>query len=307
MADDVTFPLPELTSSVGPAQASDQGYTLHPDQENLFLALYRLVPCEVTNGGDGDGNKKQQYLDAVVDRWDEQCDEWGDDPSASPRAAYVRRLEDQLKGLADAGTATRRLNLETEGRLIAGLGYDSPLEVGLTLHPLYGFPYLPGSSVKGVARAYAEEVAGAADEELLTVFGSPSKDEHNAFMQQGAVTFMDAVPTEAPALKVDVMTPHYGEYYQDDQDYYQDDQDKVWPGDWLEPTPVPFLTVAGGTPFCFPLTSRDEAALEQAATWLKQGLFWLGAGGKTAAGYGLFTDKERRRTAEKRREQRREQ
>lgn len=297
MADDATFPVPVLTSSVGPVQTSRKGYTLHSDQENLFLAVYRLVPREVTTGDD---NPKQAYLQAVVDRWSDLRKTWRDEPSASPVAAYVRRLEAQLDGMANAGTPTRALDLETEGRLVAGLGYDSPLEVGLTLHPLYGFPYLPGSSVKGVARAYAEDVADAEETDLLAVFGSGSKDERDATMRQGAVTFMDAVPTEVPALEVDVMTPHFG-------DYYRDDLSKTPPGDWQEPTPVPFLTVAEGTPFRFPMASRNEAALEQAATWLKQGLFWLGAGGKTAAGYGLFTDPERRREAETRRRAREEE
>ena len=297
MANDATLPLPELTSSVGPVQASGEGYELHPDQENLFLALYRLVPREVTTGDD---NRKQPYLEAVVKRWNKVSKQWRDDPTACPVTAYARRLEAQLAGWAEAGTTTRSLDLETEGRLVAGLGYDSPLEVGLTLHPVYGFPYLPGSSVKGVARAYAEDVADAEEMDLQAVFGSPSKNEHDGTMQRGVVTFMDAVPTEVPDLEVDVMTPHVG-------DYDQDEQNATPPGDWHEPRPVPFLAVAAGTSFCFPLASRDDAALEQAAAWLRQGLFWLGAGGKTAAGYGLFTNRERRREGAKRRQKREEE
>lgn len=57
--------------------------------------------------------------------------------------------------------------------------------------------------------------------------------------------------------------------------------------------------------FSFPLAARDDALLEQAANWLKQGLFWLGAGGKTSSGYGLFTDAERQQREDEEREQRR--
>ncbi len=44
--------------------------------------------------------------------------------------------------------------LKTDWRFIAGLGRKGALEVGFTFHR-YGFPILPGSSVKGVTRARA--------------------------------------------------------------------------------------------------------------------------------------------------------
>lgn len=43
----------------------------------------------------------------------------------------------------------------TTSPLVVGLGQSTTLETAVTLHPLYGFPYIPGSSVKGVARAAA--------------------------------------------------------------------------------------------------------------------------------------------------------
>ena len=45
-------------------------------------------------------------------------------------------------------------SLKTDWRFIAGLGRKGPLEVGFTFHR-YGFPILPSSSVKGVARAWS--------------------------------------------------------------------------------------------------------------------------------------------------------
>lgn len=44
--------------------------------------------------------------------------------------------------------------LKTDWRFIAGLGRKGPLEVGFTFNR-YGFPIIPGSSLKGVARAWA--------------------------------------------------------------------------------------------------------------------------------------------------------
>lgn len=290
MPDDVSFPLPEQSQTVGAVMGADDGYTLHPDVDNLHLAFYRLAPMGV---GDEDGTKRQ-YLEALIEQWKRlRENQWAQ--SDSPLKAVRQRVEAQLESLAAAGRSTRQLELETEGRLVAGLGYDSPTEVGLTLHPLYGFPYLPGSTVKGVARAYAERVEGVAEDDLLAVFGSTSLDERTADRRRGWVTFMDAVPAAVPRLELDVMTPHYGDYYAGDDP----------PGDWHEPSPVPFLAVAAGTPFQFPLVADSEERLEQAATWLKQGLFWLGAGGKTSSGYGLFTTETRRREAAEKRRQRR--
>ncbi len=49
---------------------------------------------------------------------------------------------------------------------------------GICLHPIHGFPYLPGTGLKGLARAYAETVwkpaqadANAAQAEIERVFG----------------------------------------------------------------------------------------------------------------------------------------
>lgn len=40
-------------------------------------------------------------------------------------------------------------------RFVTGMGNKTALEVGFTFHRVYGFPYIPGSSLKGLARAVA--------------------------------------------------------------------------------------------------------------------------------------------------------
>jgi hypothetical protein len=77
------------------------------------------------------------------------------------------------------------------------------------------------------------------------------------------------------------MTPHYADYYGSGD----------VPGDWLSPVPIPFLSVAAGTAFQFgiaPRTIDGKEHLECVAEWLKNALQWLGAGAKTAVGYGRF-------------------
>lgn len=45
--------------------------------------------------------------------------------------------------------------LAADARLVIGLGGKGTLEMGLALHPQYGFPIIPGSALKGLARSWA--------------------------------------------------------------------------------------------------------------------------------------------------------
>jgi hypothetical protein len=66
------------------------------------------------------------------------------------------------------------------------------------------------------------------------------------------------------------------------------------PGDWHSPNPIPFLTVAPGQTFLFavlprnPSSAEDRVDCEITADLLKRALERLGAGAKTAVGYGQF-------------------
>lgn len=111
-----------------------------------------------------------------------------------------------------------------------------------------------------------------------------------AFGSQGAsgdCIFYDAVVAELPPagalFELDVMTPHFGEYY--------GSNGAKPPHDAGKPVPVTFMTVAAGTTFAFAIGTRrggDPAAAQQARAWLGAALHELGVGAKTAAGYGVF-------------------
>ena len=211
--------------------------------------------------------------------------------------------------------------LRTDWRLIAGLGRKGSLEVGFTFHR-YGFPVLPGSSVKGVARAWAllqlaKQAKPTNDVDSLDkldgILSADSEDdkkeEKKKYLQwhaiqsdrvqrladnfraifgttavAGRAVFFDAIPANPPKLELDVMNPHFPEYY----------KGNAPPTDWQSPVPVYFLTVAAGTEFRFGVGWRgtlDEVGqrLHQLAQeWLTEGLINLGAGAKTSAGYGYF-------------------
>jgi CRISPR type III-B/RAMP module RAMP protein Cmr6 len=199
---------------------------------------------------------------------------------------YEPWLERRKGWLEEMGAKT--LSHVTESRLVIGLGLPHPTDTGFLLDRLTGCPYLPGSTVKGLLRAAAREVvlekeweppAGDRDfweENLERVFGPPASAEGAA---RGSCVFYDAFPERWPALEVDVLTPHYGPYY-------AQGEEPVYPGDWEPPVPVPFLTVAAGTRFCFPV----RPLLPPLERLLGVALSWLGIGGKTRAGYGFFAE-----------------
>lgn len=183
-----------------------------------------------------------------------------------------------------------------------GLGWEHPNENGFAfLHP-YGLPYLAGSGVKGVLRDAARELADGHDgdthgwtkEAIDKLFG-PMPEEitksEDAF--RGALRFFDVIPEIAAdkekkiRMDVDIMNPHYGDYY----------QGKSAPHDAGSPVPIFFLIVPPDSKFTFVVDCPRERLLpeELRAKWrsmvraaFKHAFRWLGFGAKTAVGYGAM-------------------
>jgi len=111
----------------------------------------------------------------------------------------------------------------------------------------------------------------------------------------GDCIFYDAVIAALPGdrlFELDVMTPHFKDYY-DDVNSGKPKFNKA-PHDGQNPNPIGFVTVAAGTTFAFavgPRRGSDPQVVRQAVRWLKQALAELGVGAKTAAGYGVFEEK----------------
>ena len=189
----------------------------------------------------------------------------------------------------------RWIELQTVSPFVSGLGRAHPVENGFAWHYTSGVPYLPGSSVKGMVRAWVTQWNEVEEATRLRILGpSPPVPGAAPSPQVGAVVFLDAVPTEPVELSADVMTPHYSAYYQNGE----------VPGDWMSPTPIPFLVVKEGATFRFAVAPRQagEKSHEDCVTacgWLKEALGWIGAGAKTAAGYGrMHVDEDAQRNRE---------
>ena len=171
----------------------------------------------------------------------------------------------------------------TQWRMVIGLGGETVLETDLTLHHLYGIPFIPGSALKGLTRAY---VAGEVDEHKSGKIDTDDATLQRIFGSQeaaGSVLFFDAMPVNGRvAFDLDIMNAHYPKYYGESQ----------LPTNSQDPNPVLFLTVAKTT-FLFALAPRrpqDAADTQLAIQWLQKALQEYGVGGKTSAGYGYFTD-----------------
>jgi CRISPR-associated protein Cmr6 len=186
---------------------------------------------------------------------------------------------------------------ETDWHFATGLGNPHPVENGFLWHPTLGVPYLPGAAVKGLVRAYVEEWDDSLDGEsrkkrLRTWFGTVAKSDVPE--QAGELLFFDALPTGPVTLAPDVMTPHYGKWYEQgggitdpDREPPDREPEKV-PADWHDPVPVPFLVVKSAK-FLFAIAPRGrefQSEVKPALEALGKALDWLGAGAKTAVGYG---------------------
>lgn len=178
-------------------------------------------------------------------------------------------------------------SLTTGTRLTFGLGYEHPTEIGFTFDWTTGLPIIPGSSLKGVALSYAKDNTEKWDAgEREEIFGS--KDE------VGRIVFLPAYPcieNGEQFLEVDVMTPHYGPYYES--------KGGKPPADWYNPNPLYFLTVPKGVKYCFRLADRwnigrkvvpedNSDILNKACAILRAALMDHGVGAKTAVDYGRF-------------------
>ncbi|MFB6261841.1 MAG: type III-B CRISPR module RAMP protein Cmr6 [Thiohalorhabdaceae bacterium] len=120
----------------------------------------------------------------------------------------------------------------------------------------------------------------------------------------GDLIFFEALPVKPPRLQTDIMTPHMGKWYeaggQVKNPWDEKEAERV-PGDWHAPVPIPFLTVEQATfQVAVAPRPRSEAGagdVEAALDKLAEALAWLGAGGKTAVGYGHMVPDPQQRDA----------
>ena len=129
-------------------------------------------------------------------RWAAQTN-LGQDPTLVAKVA-ARRARAVAALVADQDQAVhQRILVRPQWRLVTGVGdRNNPHEVGIALHGTYGWPVIPGSTLKGAARAWATLPGNNIDDEDVTrVLGTPpSAGEPHS----GRVIIMDALPSGEP-------------------------------------------------------------------------------------------------------------
>jgi CRISPR-associated protein Cmr6 len=278
------------------------------DIENLALYLQKAVRFS-QNGGEWKAELPKGFPAAALNALENIQDAY--------QTSYAALIRDQ------PGVQMTTIKRGVDWRLAIGLGQASVYENDITLHHVYGVPYLPGSGIKGAVRSFvlrtaflpadtpADEMTGAFSQQLeaealqdplfSVIFGAPP-DTYFENGRRGSVVFFDAFPAERPTVERDVMTPHYGDYYAGKKSAPTDDQ---------KTNPIFFPTVRD-TAFTFhlgvfpdaPSLSASEfqaspmlaaapdapsaSLLDLAGYWLQRTLTEHGLGAKTAVGYGFF-------------------
>ena len=251
------------------------------------------------------GESKYPFLKAIRDFCFEE----------SKYKKITERIKSQIDSLETNGyIEVLNQSFTTNSRLVIGLGGDSVLETSLTLHKIFGIPYIPGSALKGVVRAVKFwELAKAknmvSNESTLKVFqekfyGELDTSDEDTFKAQllfgaknfkGLLLFLDAFPeiNNKKLFDVDIMNVHYPDYYTKNEP----------PTDWQQPTPIFFLTVKEGVKFhiavLFDQYRYEKLPKEykklnlnnlqaELGKLLTPALSEFGIGAKTRVGYGVL-------------------
>lgn len=262
-AVDLCLPLPVQTAQL--IEQQQQLYGLERVTENLGLWLDRLIPV---NRNDQEpwglrADARQRALSSFCKQY-----------HSSVGSHALTRQREAVKSLHSA-EQSRLLRARQQGRLLTDAGRAHTLSTSLSFHPMWGVPRIAGSALKGAVRSLAEAEGARL---LLEALGTQEKSS--------AVVFYDALPVDGKfALALDVVTPHYGDYY----------TGKAPPTERLSPIPHTFLTVVETTfEFWFAIESdsehsdNDRKILDEAQNYLELVLSEWGVGSKTSAGYGRF-------------------
>ena len=255
--------------------------------ENEKLSLYKINDTE-KDKGDNKGEKIEKDRQLVSKRWEHALS------AKINYAAINRRHKSHAKVIA--GNHFAEQNLSTDHRLIVGLGGGSIFETSITLHHIYGFPYIPASAVKGVVRSYIVNTIWGLEEDAEAKAFRDCKDMCDIF-GCGKETIYQKENGDKSSLS----TYYQNQYNKDKEackkleeykhpeiiektgsviffdayptrppkikadimnphypDYYNDKQNKIPPADWQSPVPIVFLTVED-TPFQFMIGLRKGA------------------------------------------------
>ena len=166
-------------------------------------------------------------------------------PASSLNTLKAIRARQQAL-IAHYGSHGYRVATTSTAPFTTGLGNEHPIENGFAFLTPYGLPYLAGSGVKGILRRAMQELRDDGEDGFTmaaidALFG-PEKIDKPEDARRGALDFWDVFPNPAGGrLAVEIMTPHFGGYYQNGDT----------PHDSGSPIPVSFLALPAKSQFDF--------------------------------------------------------
>lgn len=272
---------------------------------NSGLMFYKFVDLWTFKDGKyGLGDNKKDWVN-IFARPHGRPDE------VARATARVRKL---AQASVPAGVTNEPKEFISVSRFATGLGYEHGTENGFVWHHTLGVPYIPSSGIKGMIRAWADHwqglgsLNGAEPEtaewfarivELFGNYGPRARNEADRQIdaplrapQMGRLIVFDALPVNPVRCVAEVMTPHDGGWRAKGP-VQMDGAPGVLlsPGDWHAPVPIPFLAVDEGQTFLFSLglaRGGTQQDLDDGYRLLEEALAWIGAGAKTASGFGRF-------------------
>ncbi len=280
--------------------------------ENFGLLYDKLIPLVKENGGEWKvlGKYKREFLTAIKGKEEGMGDILG---------KLRKRIEEEKEILQREGYYILvDKDFKSESRLVIGLGAGSVLETSLTLHKVWGIPYIPSTALKGILRMaffweIAREIAKGISlgdlqkmldepieefkkrkgERLNECYGKILKFKYllGSPDYKGLLLFLDAYPLDLK-FDVDVMNVHYPEYYSGKEKKARDDE---------MPNPIFFLTLAPGVRFLvvilfdvkrYELIEEKEFSKEEVKVEVEcliaRAFKEFGVGAKTRVGYGVL-------------------
>jgi len=183
--------------------------------------------------------------------------------------------------------SVRQLQGEIESRMLIGLGSGHVNETALTIHPVYGIPYVPASSLKGLVRNWFIHAYCDGDEKRLEdhslatmIFGTNT--------QRGLVQFYDIYLYHDLQIEGDIIAVHFPKYYSGKLPA-TDDQN-------VNPVQLRAAKVKKANIFLSMAKNHidgeliESQILDAAVMWTAQALKEFGIGSKTSLGYGVFSN-----------------
>lgn len=189
--------------------------------------------------------------------------------------------------------------LSGDSLIVHGIGASHVTENSLTIHPVYGIPFVPASSVKGIVRRWFIDAVLEGEAENLKAMDDNKAVIGRALFgtneSEGIIQFYDILMYEGLEITVDILNPHFSKYYSSKQE----------PDDTLFPIPNTFYAVKissanlaltvdkGKLAAWLPVINLNEVeVMTLISRWVALAFQELGVGGKTSSGYGQFSNIE---------------